>query len=57
VSDIATTVRALRGRGVEFNIYDGFGQDELGIWISPDSTAKVAWFRAPDGNVLSLTQF
>jgi catechol 2,3-dioxygenase-like lactoylglutathione lyase family enzyme len=57
VSDIADTVRALRGMGVVFNIYDGFGQDELGIWTSPDNTAKVAWFKDLDGNVLSLTQF
>jgi len=31
-------------------------QDTRGIWTSP-SGARVAWFRDPDGNVLSLTQF
>ena len=31
-------------------------QDESGVWTSP-SGAKVAWFKDPDGNVLSLTQF
>ncbi len=56
VPDIVDTVTALRGKGVAFKIYDGFGQDELGIWTSPASTAKVAWFTDPDGNVLSLTQ-
>jgi len=30
-------------------------QDELGIWLSP-SGAKVAWFKDPDGNVLSVTE-
>jgi len=31
-------------------------QDERGIWNSP-SGAKVAWFKGPDGNTLSITQF
>jgi hypothetical protein len=31
-------------------------QDELGIWKSPTG-AKVAWFRDPDGNILSVTEF
>jgi len=57
VPDIAESVKALRAKGVAFNIYDGFGQDELGIWTSPASDALVAWFRDPDGNVLSLTEF
>ncbi len=57
VSDITAAVKALRGKGVIFTLYDGFGQDELGIWTSPGSAAKVAWFKDFDGNVLSLTQF
>jgi len=57
VADIAATVTALRDKGVAFTIYDGFGQDVLGIWSSPGGGAKVAWFKDPDGNVLSLTQF
>jgi catechol 2,3-dioxygenase-like lactoylglutathione lyase family enzyme len=57
VPDIAAAAKALKAKGVQFNIYDGFGQDELGIWTSPASDAKVAWFKDPDGNVLSLTEF
>jgi catechol 2,3-dioxygenase-like lactoylglutathione lyase family enzyme len=57
VPDIAETARALKAKGVAFNIYEGFGQDDLGIWTSPASDARVAWFKDPDGNVLSLTQF
>jgi catechol 2,3-dioxygenase-like lactoylglutathione lyase family enzyme len=57
VADIRATAEALRAKGVPFNIYDGFGQDALGIWTAPGSAAKVAWFRDPDGNVLSLAQF
>jgi catechol 2,3-dioxygenase-like lactoylglutathione lyase family enzyme len=56
VADIAATVAALTVRGVRFTVYDGFGQDDLGIWTAPDGGARVAWFNDPDGNVLSLTQ-
>jgi catechol 2,3-dioxygenase-like lactoylglutathione lyase family enzyme len=54
VKDIAAAVRELQNAGVKFERYD-FPQDELGIWAAP-SGAKVAWFKDPDGNVLSLSQ-
>jgi catechol 2,3-dioxygenase-like lactoylglutathione lyase family enzyme len=47
--------RALAKRGVTFERYEGMEQDALGIWHSP-SGAYVAWFKDPDGNVLSITQ-
>ena len=56
VSDIAATIRELTTRGVDFARFDGMEQDELGIWNAPGGTG-VAWFKDPDGNVLSLTQF
>jgi catechol 2,3-dioxygenase-like lactoylglutathione lyase family enzyme len=56
VPDIVAAARSMRGRGVAFTIYEGFGQDELGIWTAPDGQAKVAWFADPDGNVLSISQ-
>ena len=56
VDDIAATVQALREAGVAFTIYDGFGQDELGIWSPPGGATKVAWFTDPDRNVLSVAQ-
>lgn len=55
VSDIRSTVHALSGRGIAFERYPGLPQDDLAIWTSP-SGARVAWFKDPDGNVLSLTQ-
>jgi catechol 2,3-dioxygenase-like lactoylglutathione lyase family enzyme len=55
VADIASSVRSLDDRGVKFERYAHFEQDELGIWTAP-SGARVAWFKDPDGNVLSLTQ-
>ena len=56
VLDIRRSVADLASRGVEFTRYDGMGQDELGIWTTPNGD-RIAWFRDPDGNVLSLTQF
>lgn len=56
VADIAATIAELARRGVDFERFDGVPQDELGVWSSPGG-AKVAWFKDPDGNVLSLTQF
>ena len=56
VPDIAATARELAAAGVKLERYPGMAQDELGIWTSP-SGAKVAWFKDPDGNVLSVTQF
>ena len=55
VDDIAGAVKGLRKKGVKFDRYPGMEQDELGVWNSP-SGAKVAWFKDPEGNVLSLTQ-
>lgn len=55
VEDIAGTVAALQQHGVRFERYPGMQQDAAGIWSSP-SGAKVAWFKDPDGNLLSLTQ-
>ena len=56
VPDIRKSVAELKGKGVAFERYPGMLQDDLGIWTSP-SGARVAWFRDPDGNVLSLTEF
>jgi catechol 2,3-dioxygenase-like lactoylglutathione lyase family enzyme len=56
VSDIRRTVKDLRAAGVVFERYEGMNQDGDGIWHAP-SGAFVAWFRDPDGHVLSLTQF
>jgi predicted enzyme related to lactoylglutathione lyase len=56
VGDIQATVAALTARGVTFDRFEGVEQDELGIWRSPGG-ARVAWFKDPDANTLSLTQF
>jgi catechol 2,3-dioxygenase-like lactoylglutathione lyase family enzyme len=57
VADIRAAMAGLKAKGVEFQIYEGFGQDADRVWASPDGGAKIAWFLDPDGNGLSLTQF
>ena len=54
VKDIENVVSALLKSGVVFEKYEGMEQDELGIWTSPGG--KVAWFKDPDGNILSLSE-
>jgi len=56
VRDIVQTAKELLKASVTLERYPGMQQDELGIWKSP-SGAKVAWFKDPDGNTLSITQF
>jgi len=55
VPEIRATVQELTQVGVKFERYEGMDQDELGIWTSP-TRAKVAWFKDPDGNTLSLSE-
>jgi catechol 2,3-dioxygenase-like lactoylglutathione lyase family enzyme len=56
VSDIEQLVRGLTGKGVVFEQY-AFVKDArgLGIWTTPNGD-QVAWFKDPDGHVLSLSQ-
>jgi len=55
VGDVQATATWLKNRGVNLEKYP-FAQDpELGIWTAP-SGDKVAWFKDPDGNILSVTQ-
>ena len=55
VDDIAKTVNGLSKKSVKFERFPGMDQDRLGVWRSP-SGAKIAWFKDPEGNVLSVTQ-
>jgi len=54
VADISAAARGLSERGVHFERF-GMPQDELGIWTAPTGD-QVAWFKDPDGNLLSLSQ-
>ena len=55
VADISAFVRELNQRGVTFERFPGMPQDDLGVCTFPGGD-KVAWFKDPEGNVLSLSQ-
>lgn len=56
VPDIRTRLHELVSKGVKFEHYGFPTQDAEGVWLTPDGT-QVAWFKDPDGNLLSLAQF
>ena len=56
VSNLRKAVTDLEQNGVRFEKFAGLQQDELGIWTAPGGSL-VAWFKDPDGNILSLSQF
>ena len=55
VTNVSDTLGDLAKKGVRFERFPGMDQDAEGIWQSPGG-AKVAWFKDPDGNILSITQ-
>ena len=55
VRDISVIVQQLLQAGVAFERYSFMQQDEFGVWTTPTG-AKVAWFKDPDGNVLSVSE-
>ncbi len=56
VTDIGATAKHLRDAGVTFERYAFLtDQDSHGIWTAPGG-ARVAWFKDPDGNILSVSQ-
>ena len=55
VKDIKLAVQALVRNGVKFERFEFLNQDELGVWVATGG-ARVAWFKDPDGNLLSVSQ-
>jgi catechol 2,3-dioxygenase-like lactoylglutathione lyase family enzyme len=55
VADIDEAVDELTKRGVRFERYEGFEQDEKGI-LRGDEGPPIAWFTDPAGNVLSVLE-
>jgi catechol 2,3-dioxygenase-like lactoylglutathione lyase family enzyme len=55
VADIIAAVRGLSARRVAFERYPGMEQDDLGLWTPPGAPIRIAWFKDPDGNLLSLS--
>ncbi|MGD8339776.1 MAG: VOC family protein [Gammaproteobacteria bacterium] len=56
VDDVDRVIAALGTRGVAMQRFDGLPHQENGALMTPDG-ARVAWFRDPDGNILSVVQF
>lgn len=54
--EIGAEMTRLAEKGLRFEHYPDMGQDEEGVCTFP-SGDKVAWFKDPDGNLLSLSQF
>jgi catechol 2,3-dioxygenase-like lactoylglutathione lyase family enzyme len=52
--DIVEEIRILNEKGIAFEHYGFIDQDGSGIWTAPGGT-RVAWFKDPDGNLLSLS--
>ena len=55
VGDIEVMVDWLTNRGVIFEKYPFVQDKERGIWTAPGGS-RVAWFKDPDGNVLSVSE-
>jgi catechol 2,3-dioxygenase-like lactoylglutathione lyase family enzyme len=55
VASIERTVAELTAKGVEMERFSFLPQDEAGIWTTPDG-ARIAWFKDPDGNLLSVAE-
>lgn len=56
VPDIGAAVHELVAKGVVFERFAGMDQDDDGVWTVPGAGARVAWFKDPDANMLSVTQ-
>lgn len=55
VEDVDKAVDELASRGVKFERYEGFQQDDKGI-ARGDEGPPIAWFTDPAGNVLSVLE-
>ena len=56
VRNIQDAIQELEPKGLSFSRFPGIEQDNQGVWCAPGGS-KVVWFKDPDGNILSLTQF
>ena len=56
VADIEGEIEALSTKGVVFERFEQMPQNASGVWTTPDGN-KIAWFKDPSGNMLSLTEF
>jgi len=55
VDNISSSIKLLNDKNIYCEKYEFLEQDNSGVWTSPNGS-KVAWFKDPDGNILSLTE-
>ena len=55
VDNISALIKLLNDKGINCEKYEFLDQDNSGVWTAPGGS-KVAWFKDPDGNILSLTE-
>lgn len=55
VADVDSTISLLIDKGIEFERFEGFAHEPNGALTTP-AGSRVAWFRDPDGNLLSVVQ-
>ena len=55
VPDVRRAMAEFQDRGLQFKSYEGYDQDDDGIWTAPNGR-QIAWFEDPDGNIISLSQ-
>ena len=55
VDNLPSVMKSLVQKGVKFERYNFIEQDVVGIWTAPGGV-RVAWFKDPDGNLLSLSE-
>lgn len=56
VPDVDKEVDLLKNLGVAFERFEHFPHEANGVLVTPEGS-RVAWFRDPDGNLLSIVQF
>lgn len=55
VPDISKAVTALLNHDINFELFEGLNFSDDFVWTAPDGV-QVAWFKDPDGNMLSVSQ-
>ncbi len=56
VADIGQVLMQLAAANIRPERYVGLDQDAAGVWHAP-SGARVAWFKDPEGTLLSVAQY
>lgn len=55
VGNLEKSMSNLAGKGINFELFSGMDQDENGVWSTPEGV-RIAWFKDPDDNVLSISK-